>query len=280
MKLTEVIRRPLVTEKTTIAREAAARWSCSKWRATRPRSTSSAPSRSCSASKVAGGAHADRARQDQAPGPVRRASARTGRRPGSGSRPARRCRNSSKARRSAGIASCRFATTSRRQPAGGFRASRRSTRSRRRPAAQAADRDARAIGRPQQPRRADVVVARRRAQAQLPHHRLQAGQVQHPGQGRRRSSTTRTASARIALVTYADGEKRYILHPLGLKVGDPVMSGDERRHPAGQLPAAQEHSARHDDSQRRAEAGQGRTDRAVGRIGRAAGRQGRASTRR
>jgi len=33
-------------------------------------------------------------------------------------------------------------------------------------------------------------------------------------------------SARIALVTYADGEKRYILHPLGLKVGDPVMSGD------------------------------------------------------
>ena len=32
-------------------------------------------------------------------------------------------------------------------------------------------------------------------------------------------------SARIALVTYADGEKRYILHPLGLKVGDSVMSG-------------------------------------------------------
>jgi len=34
-------------------------------------------------------------------------------------------------------------------------------------------------------------------------------------------------SARIALVTYADGEKRYILHPVGLKVGDPVMSGPE-----------------------------------------------------
>jgi large subunit ribosomal protein L2 len=33
-------------------------------------------------------------------------------------------------------------------------------------------------------------------------------------------------TARIALVTYADGEKRYILHPLGLKVGDAVMSGD------------------------------------------------------
>ena len=33
-------------------------------------------------------------------------------------------------------------------------------------------------------------------------------------------------TARIALITYADGEKRYILHPLGLKVGDSVMSGE------------------------------------------------------
>src|SRR5690606_40339455 len=33
-------------------------------------------------------------------------------------------------------------------------------------------------------------------------------------------------SARIALVTYADGEKRYILQPLGLKVGDTVVAGE------------------------------------------------------
>jgi large subunit ribosomal protein L2 len=33
-------------------------------------------------------------------------------------------------------------------------------------------------------------------------------------------------TARIALVTYADGEKRYILHPLGLKPGDQVISGE------------------------------------------------------
>lgn len=33
-------------------------------------------------------------------------------------------------------------------------------------------------------------------------------------------------SAFIALLTYADGEKRYILYPHGLKVGDPVMSGE------------------------------------------------------
>ncbi|MHB9031465.1 MAG: 50S ribosomal protein L2 [Anaerolineae bacterium] len=32
-------------------------------------------------------------------------------------------------------------------------------------------------------------------------------------------------SARIALVSYADGEKRYILAPLGLKVDDTVMAG-------------------------------------------------------
>jgi len=33
-------------------------------------------------------------------------------------------------------------------------------------------------------------------------------------------------SARIALVTYADGEKRYVLQPLGLKVGDTIVAGD------------------------------------------------------
>lgn len=34
-------------------------------------------------------------------------------------------------------------------------------------------------------------------------------------------------SARIALLHYVDGEKRYILHPKGLCVGDTVMSGPE-----------------------------------------------------
>lgn len=33
-------------------------------------------------------------------------------------------------------------------------------------------------------------------------------------------------SARIALVTYADGEKRYILQPNGVNVGDTVVAGD------------------------------------------------------
>ena len=34
-------------------------------------------------------------------------------------------------------------------------------------------------------------------------------------------------SANIALIHYADGEKRYILHPKGLGVGDQVMSGPD-----------------------------------------------------
>jgi len=34
-------------------------------------------------------------------------------------------------------------------------------------------------------------------------------------------------SARIALVTYADGEKRYILQPAGMKVGDTIVSGEQ-----------------------------------------------------
>jgi large subunit ribosomal protein L2 len=34
-------------------------------------------------------------------------------------------------------------------------------------------------------------------------------------------------TARIALIHYRDGEKRYILAPLGLRVGDPVMNGPE-----------------------------------------------------
>jgi large subunit ribosomal protein L2 len=33
--------------------------------------------------------------------------------------------------------------------------------------------------------------------------------------------------ARLALINFADGDKRYILQPLGLKVGDTVVSGDK-----------------------------------------------------
>jgi large subunit ribosomal protein L2 len=46
-------------------------------------------------------------------------------------------------------------------------------------------------------------------------------------------------SARIALLVYADGEKRYIIAPLGLQVGDTVMSGpDADIRPGNALPIA------------------------------------------
>ncbi|MFP4447089.1 MAG: 50S ribosomal protein L2, partial [Desulfosudaceae bacterium] len=40
-------------------------------------------------------------------------------------------------------------------------------------------------------------------------------------------------SARIALLNYRDGEKRYILAPVSLKVGDTVMSGSEAEFKPG-----------------------------------------------
>jgi len=44
-------------------------------------------------------------------------------------------------------------------------------------------------------------------------------------------------SARIALLVYADGEKRYIIAPVGLKVGDTVMSApDAEIRPGNTLP--------------------------------------------
>ncbi|HEY8417639.1 MAG TPA: 50S ribosomal protein L2 [Limnochordales bacterium] len=47
-------------------------------------------------------------------------------------------------------------------------------------------------------------------------------------------------SARIALLHYADGEKRYILAPLGLKVGDRVESGPNADiRPGNALPLSQ-----------------------------------------
>ena len=82
-------------------------------------------------------------------------------------------------------------------------------------------------------------------------------------------------SANIALLVYADGEKRYILAPIGLNVGDTVVHprarrpergrhralGQGRGHQGGQLPAARKHPRRHDGAQHRAQARPRRPDR-------------------
>ena len=71
-------------------------------------------------------------------------------------------------------------------------------------------------------------------------------------------------SARIALLSYADGEKRYILQPDGLKVGQKVVSGPDADILVGNALAAAQYSARHDHPQHRAEARQRRADGALG----------------
>jgi len=40
-------------------------------------------------------------------------------------------------------------------------------------------------------------------------------------------------NSRICLLNYADGEKRYILAPVGIKVGDKIMSGDQAEIKSG-----------------------------------------------
>ena len=52
-------------------------------------------------------------------------------------------------------------------------------------------------------------------------------------------------SARLALLHYADGEKRYILWPEGLAVGADRRRGRGRGHPAREQPAAEGHPRRH-----------------------------------
>ena len=82
-------------------------------------------------------------------------------------------------------------------------------------------------------------------------------------------------SARIGLLHYRDGEKRYMLLPHGLKVGDVVVAGPDAEARRGQRAAALEHPARHDDPQHRAHPRQGRPDRPLGRRVGPAPRQGR-----
>ena len=72
-------------------------------------------------------------------------------------------------------------------------------------------------------------------------------------------------SARIALLHYADGEKRYILAPHGVGVGDKLMSGEDADIRPGQRAAASQHPGRHRDPRRRAQARRRRQDGALGR---------------
>ena len=56
-------------------------------------------------------------------------------------------------------------------------------------------------------------------------------------------------SARIALIHYADGEKRYILAPIGLNVGARIESGPGAEAGTRQRPAPEEHPGGHHSPQ-------------------------------
>ena len=73
-------------------------------------------------------------------------------------------------------------------------------------------------------------------------------------------------SARIALLEYEDGEKRYILAPQGLTVGDTVGSGKSGPVAPGQHLAAERYPAWHAGTQHRTRARPRRADGAFGRF--------------
>ncbi len=72
-------------------------------------------------------------------------------------------------------------------------------------------------------------------------------------------------TARIALLNYVDGEKRYIICPVGLEVGRTVTSGAEADILIGNALAAEEYSGWHGGAQYRAAAREGRSNGALGR---------------
>ncbi len=108
-------------------------------------------------------------------------------------------------------------------------------------------------------------LPRRWPQAALPHHRLASAtrSASRPTVATIEYDPNRTA--RIALLHYADGEKRYILAPDGLKVGDTIVSSRNADIKPGNSMPLRLHPARHDDPQHRAEEGQGRAARSLRR---------------
>ena len=180
MKLTDVIRRPLITEKTSHPPRGRpdARL---PGRVRRQQDRDQARRRAAARREGGEHPHQHRARQDQAAGPVRGPAARleegvrdAPRGPEDARIPGRRVKRvqrhaDSQVQPDVARPAVPDGPDVRRHHDVG--------------AAQAAGRAAARVGRPQQPRPADVVVARRRPQADVPHHRLQARQARHPGEG-------------------------------------------------------------------------------------------------
>ena len=89
-------------------------------------------------------------------------------------------------------------------------------------------------------------------------HRFQAQQARHAGGGAAHRVRSEPLGAHCAR-EYEDGEKRYIIHPKGLNVGDKIVSGPGLGYANRKCDSAARGSARNRRAQRRAQAGQGRT---------------------
>ena len=114
-------------------------------------------------------------------------------------------------------------------------------------------------GWPQQLRPQDLASPRWRPQAAVPRHRLQAEQGRSPAKvASIEYDPNRTC--RIALLHYLDGEKRYILAPKDLKVGDTVQIRPRLGDPGRKRPAAPLHPGGHRRAQRRVQGRCGRQD--------------------
>ena len=110
-------------------------------------------------------------------------------------------------------------------------------------------------GRPQQSGPDHRAASWRRSQAAVSRDRLPAQQGRRAGQGRIRFSTIRTAVPASPCCIMSTARSVTSWPPTGLKAGDEVDERSRRAADGWQLPAAEEHSARHDDSQHRAAAG-------------------------
>ena len=157
-------------------------------------------------------------------------------------------------------ATCRFVNSSRSPRARASARSPISPRSRARTPEKSLIEPLKKSGRPRQPRPHLDAPHRRWPQAEVPHHRLQAQQASASPATVKEIEYDPNRSARIALVEYADGEKRYILHPKGLDGRRHDRVGPGLRRPHRQRAAARRDPARHRGAQHRAQDRQGRAD--------------------
>ena len=176
---------------------------------------------------------------------------------------------------------CRSASPSRRAPARRFVSYAGFRRDHEARAREVARRRPQEERRAQRARAQDLAPPRRRRQA-LPTgaSTSSARKDGHPARKVAAIEYDPNRSSYIALLHYADGEKRYILAPARLTVGDDRGVRRERRHRRRQLPGARAHAGRHGRAQRRAAAGPRRPDGALGRRVGAADGQGRRLWRR